>query len=99
MRLLDKIKVKHIPVRPPPLPPLVSGIVPPKYYPVLPIPGENGVKQHYKITEINDDADEVASNKGDSTRWTGIEDVIHVYREYQKGILMSHFYNFLKICS
>ncbi|XP_033226484.1 uncharacterized protein LOC117178991 isoform X2 [Belonocnema kinseyi] len=90
MRLLDKVKVKHISLRPPPLPPLVSNILQPKYFPGLPMPGENGVKQHYKITEISDDhdddgdADEVASVKSDKTRWSGIEDVIHRYRDYQK---------------
>lgn len=78
-------------MRPPPLPPLVSNILQPKYFPVLPMPGENSVKQHYKITEINDDDDgdddEVASDKSEKIRWSGIEDVIHRYRDYQKGIL------------
>ena len=88
MRLLDKIKVKHIPERPPPLPPLVPNIIS-MYYPVLPMPGENGVKQNYKTTEIIDEADDAASDKSDRHKWSGIEDVIHAYREYHKGILFT----------
>lgn len=83
MRLLDKIKVKHIPERPRPLPPLVSNIVS-QYYPILPMPGENGVK-HYKFQEINEDVDDTASDISDRPKWSGIEDVIQAYKEYQKG--------------
>lgn len=83
MRLLDKIKVKHIPERPPPLPPLVPNIVS-AYYPILPLPGENGVK-HYKYSEINDDAEETGNNdNSDKPKWNGIEDIVQAYRDYQK---------------
>ncbi|RLU24328.1 hypothetical protein DMN91_002416 [Ooceraea biroi] len=83
MRLLDRIKVKHIPERPPPLPPLVPNIVS-MYYPTLPMPGENGVKQHCKTIDISESADETYEKRGDKPRWTGIEDVMFTYKEYLK---------------
>ncbi|KYN10191.1 Genetic suppressor element 1 [Trachymyrmex cornetzi] len=83
MRLLDKVKAKHIPERPSPLPPLV--------------PGENGVKQYYKTTDINESTDineNIDINKNTNTdeisekikkpRWTGIVDVMFAYSEYLK---------------
>ncbi|KYQ47338.1 hypothetical protein ALC60_13673 [Trachymyrmex zeteki] len=91
MRLLDKVKVKHIPERPPPLPPLVPNIIPnivPMYYPM---PGENGVKQYYKTTDINESTDinentetDEISEKIEKPRWTGIVDVMFAYSEYLK---------------
>lgn len=94
MRLLDKVKVKHIPERPPPLPPLVPNIIPnivPMYYPM---PGENGVKQYYKTTDINESTDinentetDEISEKIEKPRWTGIVDVMFAYSEYLKGEL------------
>ncbi|XP_076296792.1 MAP7 domain-containing protein plexus [Lasioglossum baleicum] len=86
MRLLDRVKVKHVPERPPPLPPLVPNIVP-MCYPVLPVPGENGVKQHCKIVDvkiIDDGADENVAGKRDRPKWNGIEDILLAYREYSK---------------
>lgn len=86
MRLLDKVKVKHVPERPPPLPPLVPNIVT-MCYPGLPMPGDNGVKQHCKVVDIkivDDNADENVG-KRDRPRWTGIEDIMLAYREYSKG--------------
>lgn len=85
MRLLDRVKVKHIPERPPPLPPLVPNIVS-MYYPTLPMPGENGVKQHCKTIDISDSADEM-SEKKEKPRWTGIVDIMFAYSEYLKGKL------------
>lgn len=82
MRLLDRVKVKHIPERPPPLPPLVPNIVS-MYYPTLPMPGENGVKQHCKTIDISESADEM-SEKREKPRWTGIVDVMFAYSEYLK---------------
>lgn len=83
MRLLDKVKAKHIPERPSPLPPLV--------------PGENGVKQYYKTTDINESTDinettDINENtntdeireKIKKPRWTGIVDVMFAYSEYLK---------------
>lgn len=88
MRLLDKVKVKHIPERPRPLPPLVPNIVS-MGYPSLPIPGENGVKQHYKGLDIkiDDNADDHISGRRDKPKWTGIEDIMLAYREYAKGTI------------
>ncbi|KAL0125325.1 hypothetical protein PUN28_004453 [Cardiocondyla obscurior] len=82
MRLLDRVKVKHIPERPPPLPPLVPNIVS-MYYPTLPMPGENGVKQHCKTIDISESADEM-SEKREKPRWTGIVDIMFAYSEYLK---------------
>lgn len=83
MRLLDRIKVKPTSERPPPLPPLVPNIVP-MYYPTLPMPGENGVKQHCKTIDISESTDEINERK-EKPRWTGIEDVMFAYKEYLKG--------------
>ncbi|XP_076238992.1 MAP7 domain-containing protein plexus isoform X2 [Calliopsis andreniformis] len=85
MRLLDRVKVKHVPERPPPLPPLVPNIVP-MCYPALPMPGENGVKQHCKVVDIKimDDSDEIVGGKKDKPKWNGIEDIMLAYREYSK---------------
>ncbi|KAG7213321.1 hypothetical protein KM043_002619 [Ampulex compressa] len=85
MRLLDRVKVKHVPERPPPLPPLVPNIVS-MYYPALPMPGENGVKQHCKVVDINigeEDIDD-SSERRERPRWNGIEDIMLAYREYSK---------------
>ncbi|CAL1677986.1 unnamed protein product [Lasius platythorax] len=82
MRLLDRIKVKPTSERPPPLPPLVPNIVP-MYYPTLPMPGENGVKQHCKTIDISESTDEINERK-EKPRWTGIEDVMFAYKEYLK---------------
>lgn len=82
-RLLDKVnKVKHGPERPPPLPPLVPNLVS-MYCPTLPMPGENGVKQHCKTIDISESADET-SEKREKPRWTGIVDVMFAYSEYMK---------------
>ncbi|XP_053980635.1 uncharacterized protein LOC128877388 [Hylaeus volcanicus] len=86
MRLLDKVKVKHVPERPPPLPPLVPNIVS-MCYPALPMPGENGVKQHCKVVDIkivDDNADENVGEKRERPKWAGIEDIMFAYREYSK---------------
>lgn len=85
MRLLDRVKVKHVPERPPPLPPLVPNIVP-MCYPVLPVPGENGVKQHCKVVDVKiiDDDDENVAGKRARPKWNGIEDILLAYREYSK---------------
>ncbi|XP_014612893.1 PREDICTED: uncharacterized protein LOC106791622 [Polistes canadensis] len=82
MRLLDKVKVKHVPERPPPLPPLVPNIVS-MYYPSFPMPGENGVKQYSKVIDISENTDE-HSEKKEKPRWNGIEDIMLAYREYSK---------------
>lgn len=99
MRLLDKVKVKHVPERPPPLPPLVPNIVS-MYYPTFPMPGENGVKQYSKVIDICENTDE-HSEKKEKPRWNGIEDIMLAYREYSKGIkrlpviwLRFFFFNF-----
>lgn len=83
MRLLDRVKKNHIPERPPPLPPLVPNIVS-MCYPTLPIPGENGVKQHCKTIDISESTEEV-SEKKEKSKWTGIEDIMYAYKEYLKG--------------
>lgn len=88
MRLLDRVKKNHIPERPPPLPPLVPNIVPnivSMCYPTLPMPGENGVKQHYKTVDIGENTEEVSEKRDKSTKWTGIEDIMYAYKEYLKG--------------
>lgn len=101
MRLLDRVKVKQIPERPPPLPPLVPNIVS-MGYPSLPMPGENGVKQHCKIMDMkimdeNMDVDYVDGKK-ERPKWTGIEDIIFAYSEYSKGMKSFHsFYRKLSI--
>ncbi|XP_024871852.1 uncharacterized protein LOC112454592 isoform X1 [Temnothorax curvispinosus] len=79
MRLLDRVKVKHTPERPPPLPPLG-----PKYYSTLPMPGENGVKQHCKAIDSDIDIVDEMSEKREKPRWTGIVDVMFAYSEYLK---------------
>lgn len=88
MRLLDRVKVKQVPERPPPLPPLVPNIVS-MGYPALPMPGENGVKQHCKIVDIKivDDnvVDDHVGGKNERPKWTGIEDIMLAYSEYSKG--------------
>lgn len=88
MRLLDRVKVKQVPERPPPLPPLVPNIVS-VGYPALPMPGENGVKQHCKIVDIKivDDnvVDDHVGGKNERPKWTGIEDIVLAYSEYSKG--------------
>lgn len=94
MRLLDRVKVKQIPERPPPLPPLVPNIVS-MGYPSLPMPGENGVKQHCKIMDMkimdeNMDVDYVDGKK-ERPKWTGIEDIILAYSEYSKGMKSFRF--------
>lgn len=83
MRLLDRVKVKHVPERPPPLPPLVPNIVS-MHYPILPMPGENGVKHHCKIVDVWQDGEDVVEEKKDTARWNGIEDIMLAYREYSK---------------
>ncbi|XP_076389811.1 MAP7 domain-containing protein plexus isoform X1 [Megachile rotundata] len=86
MRLLDRVKVKHVPERPPPLPPLVPNIVP-MGYPALPMPGENGVKQHCKVIDMklaDDTMDDNISGKKERPKWTGIEDIMLAYKEYSK---------------
>lgn len=90
MRLLDRVKIKHIPERPPPLPPLVPNIVS-MYYPALPMPGENGVKQHCKTIDISESAEEMMIEEKEKPRWTGIEDVMFTYREYLKGTWLNCF--------
>lgn len=85
MRLLDRVKVKHIPERPPPLPPLVQSTIS-MYYPTLPMPGENGVKQHCKTIDINEDEINDLEEKREKSRWIGIEDVMFTYKEYLKGM-------------
>lgn len=87
MRLLDRVKVKQVPERPPPLPPLVPNIVS-VGYPALPMPGENGVKQHCKIVDIkivDDNVDDHVGGKNERPKWTGIEDIMLAYSEYSKG--------------
>lgn len=87
MRLLDRVKVKHVPERPPPLPPLVPNIVPIGYS-ALPMPGENGVKQHCKGVDIklaDDNMDDNVSGKKERPKWTGLEDIMLAYKEYSKG--------------
>lgn len=91
MRLLDRVKVKHVPERPPPLPPLVPNIVSMRY-PALPMPGENGVKQHCKVVDIkivDDSVDENVGGKKERPKWSGIEDIMLMYREYSKGTAYS----------
>lgn len=86
MRLLDRVKVKHVPERPPPLPPLVSNSVSMCYPPLL-MPGENGVKQHNKVIDIrivDENTDENYAERKERPRWTGIEDIMLAYREYSK---------------
>lgn len=86
MRLLDRVKVKQVPERPPPLPPLVPNIVS-MGYPALPMPGENGVKQHCKIVDIkivDDNVDDHVGGKNERPKWTGIEDIMLAYSEYSK---------------
>lgn len=48
------------------------------------MPGENGVKQHYKTVDISENTEEVSEKKGKS-KWTGIEDIMYAYKEYLKG--------------
>lgn len=101
MRLLDRVKVKQVPERPPPLPPLVPNIVS-MGYPSLPMPGENGVKQHCKIMDMkimdeNVDVDYV-DGKRERSKWTGIEDILFAYSEYSKGMRF-HFTRFIEIPS
>lgn len=98
MRLLDRVKVKQVPERPPPLPPLVPNIVS-MGYPSLPMPGENGVKQHCKIMDMkimdeNVDVDYV-DGKRERSKWTGIEDILFAYSEYSKGMRF-HFTRFIE---
>lgn len=90
MRLLDRVKVKQVPERPPPLPPLVPNIVS-MGYPALPMPGENGVKQHCKIVDIkivDENVDDHVGRKNERPKWTGIEDIMLAYSEYSKGIVI-----------
>lgn len=85
-RLLDKVnKAKQSPERPSPLPPLVPNLVS-MYCPTLPMPGENGVKQHCKTIDISESSDET-NEKREKPRWTGIVDVMFAYSEYMKGKL------------
>lgn len=102
MRLLDRVKVKQVPERPPPLPPLVPNIVS-MGYPALPMPGENGVKQHCKIVDIkivDDNVDDHVGGKNERPKWTGIEDIMLAYSEYSKGTTRTssrHFYFVFRI--
>lgn len=85
--LLDRVKVKQVPERPPPLPPLVPNIVS-MGYPALPMPGENGMKQHCQIVDIkimDENADDRVVGKRERPKWTGIEDIMLAYSEYSKG--------------
>lgn len=83
MRLLDRVKQKQVPERPPPLPPLVANI-PSTFYSVLPLPGENGIKQHCKIQETCKTRDEVDGDEREKSGWNGIEDIMFAYMEYSK---------------
>lgn len=85
MRLLDRVKSKHIPERALPLPPLVPNITSSTFYSVLPIPGENGIKQRCKIAEISKTGDDIDGDERDRSKWKGIEDIMFAYVEYSKG--------------
>lgn len=98
MRLLDRVKVKQVPERPPPLPPLVPNIVS-MGYPALPMPGENGVKQHCKIVDIkivDENVDDHVGGKNERPKWTGIEDIMLAYSEYSKGTKAGKSFCFIK---
>ena len=68
--------------------PLISNIVP-AYFPIsmLPISGENGVKQYYNLTNVNNYNTDINVNHQSETKpkWTGIEDILTAYQEYTKG--------------
>uniref|UniRef100_A0A0C9PVX0 GSE1_0 protein n=1 Tax=Fopius arisanus TaxID=64838 RepID=A0A0C9PVX0_9HYME len=83
MRLLDRIKVKSIPERPPPLPPLVPNIQS-TYHPAMPVRGENGIKQPRKLIDIHENCDEDDETNHKVT-WSSIEDIMIAYNEYSKG--------------
>lgn len=90
MRLLGKLKVKQLPERPPPMPPLVQNIVSMDFSSLSPMPGENGVKQQQrcKLLDIKildeDVALTVSDGRKETSKWTSIEDIMLAYREYSK---------------
>ncbi|XP_034935974.1 uncharacterized protein px isoform X2 [Chelonus insularis] len=80
MRLLDKIKVKPPVGRAPLLPPLIPSF----FSPYFSIPGENGIRQPYKIVNIHENDDDQLSEKNEKLSWTNIEDIMTAYNEYSK---------------
>lgn len=83
MRLLDRIKVKSMSEKPPPLPPLVPNILS-TYYPPSPAPGDNGIKQPCKIMDTQESCDAQQETRS-RVAWSNIEDIMVAYNEYSKG--------------
>lgn len=87
MKLLKRLKPPTLQeFRPRPLPPLISNMVPAYYSAsILPIPGENGMKQYCKIAEVNNYEDHPQRQENEKPKWTGLEDILIAYKEYSKG--------------